>query len=135
MSRRTKALCAAFLLTAAFGFTAWVFLHRDGVSQSRFSKVEIGMTPGDVEALFGRSPDQVMRIHGAVRDPSTFVAVSDRQRQKTPRHQLRQWTSTELTAVVIFEDDRVVCRYTGDGQKNAWYFRFLRAVERSVRLR
>ena len=135
MSRRRRCLlCLAFLLTLS-AFACWLYVNRDRVSQATFDKVELGMTFTEVDDLFRRKPDHFTNVDGTVHDPSTFLIhySTGRAAVTHPTHRLHQWTSSELTAVVVFNrDGLVVCRYTGESQPDAWYQRFLRAVERSV---
>lgn len=133
MGRRARYVSLILLLVLA-GFACLLYVARDRVTPAAFEKIDVGMTSLEVEELFQRPADQVMRIHGMVRDSSTFVAVPRGKRQKLPRHQLRQWDSAELTAIVIFENDRVVCRYTADGQPNARYLQFFNTVKRTLGL-
>lgn len=135
MSRRTTALCAALSLAA--GVACWIFLHPDQVTQASFDKLGMEMTFSEVDELFGREPDQVRNIHGIVLDESTFTThIPEGTQPEDQRvYRVHQWTSAELTAVVIFEKGRVVCRYARDGQPDAWHQRFWRAVDRSLRKR
>ena len=73
MTKKCLALIAILLLTiiAIFGVLA-VLPPRPGVTKSNFDRIQKGMTPAEVEAVFGVKPLPVLHVSGAGNNQRLF---------------------------------------------------------------
>jgi hypothetical protein len=101
------------------------------VTRANFGRIRIGMSQAELHRLLG-APDYQTVESGLVDGPETYITnrdLSDEERQRRGFRDCRrqQWTSPEVTIVVISDTDgQVVCRYSGDGQRSGW-LTFLRS--------
>ena len=130
-------LVLACLLMVA-GFIVYL-LYFMPTMREQFDRIEIGMPLAGAVALLGQPPDLASRIKGRIEDPSTFVTNANPPADVRDLHRhynFNQWNFTDLTIVVVTNDDsEIVCRYASNENLAPWYQRLLDAVKRGLHLR
>ncbi len=85
-----------------------------------FAAVKPGMTHDEVENRLGMPPSYQQLMLGRVDSPTQFASNSNplpQDRHQYQQFDFRQWTTRDLTAMVIFDlEGRVVCKYSAAGQ-------------------
>jgi hypothetical protein len=116
------ALLATAVAAVAVVFVSW---PRETVTRANFQRIQVGMSQAELWALFGRPEYDTVEL-GLVPGPETFTVNFDqsddeRHRRGFRNYRRQQWTSREITIVVISEPDGgVVCRYSCEGQWRGW---------------
>lgn len=118
--RRAGLLAAAVL---AFVVGLALYLARDRVTAENLARVRVGMTRGQVEAIFGR-PEYREYERGEVHDEGTYSSISGPAApgvDEVPIYQRLQWDGVRLHVVVIFDaTERAVCRYSQPADPLNW---------------
>jgi hypothetical protein len=105
---------------------------RQRITAANFSKSQIGMSQAELRGLLG-DPEFDSVLFGLVEGPKTFITkfdFSNEQEQLRQRgfqdYRFQQWTSSEISIVVVSDQEgQVVCRYSSEGRPWEWR-RFLR---------
>jgi hypothetical protein len=101
------------------------------ITRANFDRIRVGMSQAELYGLLGAPQYQTVES-GLVEGPETYATNRDqsdeeRRRRGFREYRRQQWTSSEVTIIVISEPQgRVVCRYSGDGQTRDW-LAFLRS--------
>jgi hypothetical protein len=130
-TRRRLLLAAAAICLAAVPPT---FLLPHGWTPADFSRIEPGMSRAEVERILG-PPGVSLTMNGRVEDPSTFVTNADPEVQRRLRHRDYQYAGWERigllearAASVIFDGDRVICRYISTSRPDGYWQRILQRL-------
>jgi hypothetical protein len=108
------------LLAAVLLFVLWPGKR---VTKANFEHIAIGMPQSDLHALLG-TPEYEARESGLVVGPESYIVNATQSEEEQRRrgfldYQRQQWSSQELSIVVILDaDQRVACRYTGPAQQS-----------------
>jgi hypothetical protein len=131
-----RVLLALLLIFASF---AIYVLYFGPTVQEQFDRIEIGSQLSDVERLLGRPSDIASRMKGRIENDAIFVANANPPPDVRDHYRffnLHQWNASELTIIVVTDDDgKVACKYTSKGVLASWYQRLLDAVKRGLHLR
>ncbi len=113
------------LLVGLAVFAAFFLLFPNPITERNFDKIALGMTRAEVFQLLGH-PQFEAREFGHVTRSDTYVTndtltPEERERNGYRKYIRGQWTSSQITIAVIFDtDDKVVCRFRGEGQQSYW---------------
>jgi hypothetical protein len=106
-------------------FVAW---PTNPITQANFVRIQIGTSEAELRHLLG-PPDFQLIESGLIDGPETYVTNRDQSDDERRRRGFRdyrreQWTSAEVEIVVISDmEGRVVCKYSGPGQRTGWFTR------------
>jgi hypothetical protein len=105
------------LAAVALSACVSVFFGRRSISQENLDRIVPGMSPSEVQAIFGEPATFVGVRKGLVLDSQTFVTEYDVQVQRNQGHsdyEVRVWTvegwNYSSSAVVVFDKGQVVSR-------------------------
>lgn len=105
----------AFVFQACFAIALSVLvivMPHFGVTKLNFDRIENGMTMYEVEAIFGRSPDDIFR-----RPPDDFRPLELDRDEKT-RKMMWTWRNDDGSrAYVYFDHDHKVCDHSWQESK------------------
>jgi hypothetical protein len=123
-------LAAAALACAAIALLLLLW-PPNPVTRANLARIRVGMSQAELHRVLG-APEYQTVEWGLVDGPETYITNRDqgeeeRRRRGFREYRRQQWTSSEVTIIVIAEPHgQVVCRYSGEGQRRDW-FAFLRS--------